>query len=373
MTTSVSPDARRLWQASRGPVLIVLLIVATGIGMALVKGGGEGGSTDPRSVNPSGSRALARLLEGRGVRIELVQTADAADNALAGAPATLLITQPAWLLPDRLAELGKQAEDLVLVAPPEDALRALDLPVRVLGENSVADREPGCAVEAASVAGVARMGGVHYESTSERATTCYSGALVRVGGVALLGTGVPLTNDALDDQGDAALAMRLLGQHERLIWYIPSLADTVARPNQRELIDLLPDGWRFGALQVAIAAGVFALWRARRLGPVVTEPLPVVVRAAETVEGRARLYRRTGAAHHAADALRQAVRTQLIPRLGLPRDALPGAVADAVATRTGRPAVAVHDLLYGPPPGHDADLVRLADALDALEHEIGRR
>ena len=32
-------------------------------------------------------------------------------------------------------------------------------------------------------------------------------------------------------------------------------------------------------LQLLVAIGVLALWRARRLGPVVTEPLPVVVRS----------------------------------------------------------------------------------------------
>jgi hypothetical protein len=119
-----------------------------------------------------------------------------------------------------------------------------------------------------------------------------------------------------------------------------------------------------------VAVGCFALWRARRLGPVVTEPLPVVVRAAETVEGRARLYRRAGAADHAAFALRQAARDRLVPRLGLPRDAAPDAVVAALVERTGRAGQAVWELLYGPPPRTDADLVRLADALDALEKEI---
>jgi hypothetical protein len=352
-----------MWSASKGPIAIVLLIIVTGIVIAVVRGGGEGGSLDPRSVDPSGSRALARLLEAQGVRIELVNRSDQAEAAARGA--TLLVTQPDLVRPPRLAEVARQASDVVLIAPSGEVLRALDLPVRVGDEDDVTDRSPGCAFDAA---GVARMGGTRYET--DRGEVCFSGALVRVGSVTLVGTGLPFTNDALADQGDAALTMRLLGQHERLVWYIPSPTDPSARADQRPLASLLPDGWIFGLLQVAVAVVLFALWRARRLGPVVTEPLPVVVRAAETAEGRARLYRRAGATDHAAEALRQAVRTRLISRLGLRRDAGAAEVVEAVTARTGAP---VYDLLYGPPPMDDAALVRLADALDGLEREIGRR
>ena len=47
-----------------------------------------------------------------------------------------------------------------------------------------------------------------------------------------------------------------------------------------------------------------AFWRGRRLGPLVVENLPVVVRASETMEGRARLYQKSSARLHALDALR---------------------------------------------------------------------
>ena len=49
---------------------------------------------------------------------------------------------------------------------------------------------------------------------------------------------------------------------------------------------------------------VVGVWRGRRLGPIMTEPLPVTVRAAETVEGHGRLYHRLNARDRAANALR---------------------------------------------------------------------
>ena len=85
-----------------------------------------------------------------------------------------------------------------------------------------------------------------------------------------------------------------------------------------------------------MAVVVLALWRARRLGRVVEEPLPVVVRAAETVEGRGRLYRAAGARDRAAEALRRGARDRLVPRLGLPAGADREALVGTVAVRTGR-------------------------------------
>ncbi len=59
------------------------------------------------------------------------------------------------------------------------------------------------------------------------------------------------------------------------------------------------------------------LWRGRRLGPLATEPLPVVVKAIETTRSRGRLYRKSGDRAHAADALRSATRARAATRLRL--------------------------------------------------------
>jgi hypothetical protein len=155
------------------------------------------------------------------------------------------------------------------------------------------------------------------------------------------------------------------------VWYRPSPAD--ARGGNASLVDLLPDGWKWATLQLVIAAGLLALWRARRLGPVVTEPLPVVVRAAEAVEGRGRLYHQIQARDRAADALRSAARSRLQPRLGLGQATDRVGLVEAVSRRAGWPAADVDQLLYGAAPADDRALVRLADELDALEREVRRQ
>jgi hypothetical protein len=113
-----------------------------------------------------------------------------------------------------------------------------------------------------------------------------------------------------------------------------------------------------------------ALWRGRRIGPLVVEDLPVVVRASETVEGRGRLYRSRRARDRAADALRIAARERMLPRLGLGPRAEQIAVTQAVAKRTGTDPNTVAHLLFGPPPGTDADMVNLANQLDDIERQV---
>jgi hypothetical protein len=339
--TAVSPDAGRIWTAARGPLLIGVIILFAAVVITLLRGSGEGGSLDPRSYQPDGSHAVARLLEQNGVRVELTDNASSVDGA------TLFVPQPNLIDPRRLADLSRRASSTVLLAPAGGVRRV-----------EIETRQPGCPL--AGRAGAATTGGFVYEGEQR----CYDSTLVRTGTVTTIGSGAVFTNRSLDEEGNAALALSLLGQHERLVWYLPSAAD---RSVQKSFTDLVPDGWKFGALQLGVAAVLIALWRARRLGRVVPEPLPVVVRAAETVEGRARLYRRSHAASHAASVLRQATRDRLTPLLGLPAGEDPSA---EIAVRTSRSASDVRTLLYSQEPVDDRGLVALAAELDALEDEV---
>ncbi|GHF77194.1 hypothetical protein FHX82_005943 [Amycolatopsis bartoniae] len=366
--TSVSPDARRIWRAARAPVFIAVVLVLGAVVLTLARDDGTHGGLDPGSADPGGSRALAKLLERQGVHIQPTHSLDDTEAAL-GPDTTLLVTDSSLVEPARLAQLRGRAADAVFVGAGQDALDLLLPGVVVKGQDDPSVRSPDCTVAVAVAAGNAMLGGLEYEA-HERGRPCYGGSLLQITGTTtLLGDGTPLTNDRLDEQGDAALSMRLLGRHPTLVWYVPTPGDPAAGLTQRSLTDLLPRGWLFGAIQLGVAAALFVLWRARRLGPVVTEPLPVVVRSAETTEGRARMYRRSGSAAHAAGLLRQATLERLHPVLGLGAGAEPAAVLAAITARTGRDA---GPLLYGPAPEDDASLVRLADELDRLEGEVSR-
>ncbi|MCW6006988.1 hypothetical protein K1W54_20740 [Micromonospora sp. CPCC 205371] len=87
--------------------------------------------------------------------------------------------------------------------------------------------------------------------------------------------------------------------------------------------------------------------------------------------GRGRLYRRAKARGPTADILREAARQRTAALLRLEPDDDGEALASAIAAHTGRPRDDVDDLLYGPSPETDEELVALAADLDALAHEVG--
>ncbi|WP_410639220.1 DUF4350 domain-containing protein [Amycolatopsis sp. lyj-346] len=378
MSTSVSPDLRRIWRGARIPLALLVLIFLAGALLLLGRGEQAHGALEPGSYEPGGAHALAQLLKDQGVDVRTAHTAAEAD-AEVGDDATLLVTAPDLAPVKRFDALRERAADVVLVAPGEPTLRDSLPLVRPAGRSDVGTLKPQCTVAAAVAAGEVTLGGIGYSSPGAR--SCYpgedgGGTLLQLadggGTTTLLGSPAPLTNARLAEQGNAALGLRLLGAHPKLVWYLPTTSDPALDDSRRSIFELIPDGWYYGAAQAFVAVALLALWRARRLGPVVTEPLPIVVRAAETAEGRARLYRRAKAAGHAGETLREGTRTRLRTALGLPRDADPAALVASVSTRTGRAANDVGAVLYGPPVPDDPALVRLAGELDQVEREAGR-
>lgn len=368
--TSTGPGTEQVWRRARGPLAVLAALLVAALVLGALSSGGSGRALDPGSYSPDGSRAVAALLEDGGVAVRVV--GDLPELRAALRPGTtVLVPEPQALTDDELGALAGLDADLVVTGAQDRAVDALGLPVAAAPAD-VAVHRPACDLPAAVSAGTALVGGVAYAARpGTPAIGCYA-----TGGrptllalpaerTVLVGAADLLTNDELDREGDAALAVGLLGGGEQVLWLLPRAGRplTGERPS---LTDLVPDAVPWGALQLALAVGVLALWRARRLGRVVEEPLPAVVRAAETVEARSRLYRLAGARDRAAQSLRDGARDRLVAQLGLPAGTdRPGVVA-GVAARSGRAPAEVDALLYGPPPGDDATLVRLADDLDRL-------
>jgi hypothetical protein len=389
--TSASPTARQVWTRTRGIALAVALLVAGAVVLALIRSDTRHGALDPRSADPQGSRAVAELLADRGVDTHTVTTLDEA-RAAAGPDTTLLIAVPD-LLTDRqqrqlLFATAASGGRTVLVAPSTASIEGLTLGVTAHPATSLETTlSPDCPLPAARRAGDADTGGIRYTVSRPDADACYpSGGLptlVRIpdttkdGDTVVLGARDILVNEHLDEQGNASLALQLLGSRPHLVWYLPSLSDSsAAQPtdDERGFFDLLPSGWLWGTLQLFLAAALAALWRARRLGPLVPENLPVAIRASETVEGRARLYRKANARDRAAAALRSTTRTRLAPLVGVPVSQAhsPETLLPALSTHLHRDGQTLQALLFGPPPGDDAALITLTDQLDALESEVRR-
>jgi hypothetical protein len=406
--TSLSPTARQLWTSARRLLLAAAILAVAGVSIAAVRSGDEYGLLDPRSTDGHGSKATARLLGDRGIDTEIVTTAAEAAEA-ADPRTTLLVSDPEALTPRQKSDLRGALERggrTVLIAPGPAPTKALVRGVRAAAPTTTQPTPPDCDFPAARRAGDAEIGGIRYAVANDDADSCYLHqglpSLLSIpdetaedgdspgaeGDTVLLGTPEPLYNERLDKHGNASLVLQLLGSRPHLVWYLPSSADASApKGGQRSFLDLVPDAWAWATLQLSIAAVLAALWRVRRLGPLVPEQLPVSVRASETTEGRARLYRRANARDRAADALRSAARARLASLVGVsaaetdsPQALIPalagnahrGARSDAAAT--SQPDFSdntrLHSLLFGAAPTTDAELVGLADELDHLERRL---
>jgi hypothetical protein len=381
------PSARqvagRRWRSARGIVAALLAMVVIAVILAALRPSTSPEALDPESPKQDGARALAEILRQNGSDVTVARTMSDALTA-ADPRGVMVVTRTERLTDDDLRMLSGTQVDLLLVRPTAYALDELAPQVRRSGPTFAETAAPGCALPAASLAGtVAFHESETYEITGP-GVACYGtghgGARVvqvqnGTSTVTVLGTGAPLTNRRLTEEGNAALAMNLAGAGTSTVWLVPNLPAAGEGAGQQSLGDLLPFGVKLFFLELLVAVLLVALWRARRLGPVVAEALPVVVRSAETVEGRSRLYRAGRARDRASDALRSGARERLVPLLGLPRGSAqdPSAaqeIVTAVARRTPYDETYVGAALYGPEPLDDAGLIALTDVLDDLERQV---
>ncbi len=377
-------DRLRSWRPSRrGMALAGLLLVAL-VALALTSRS-RTGYLDPAAVDPQGSRAVATILRDLGVDVREARYASDVVGAAAGA--TVLLTTPALptaSMVDAVVQAGPRR--VVLVQPPP-GVPAMDRLAAGIGAGGGAGDEvlePSCDLPAARRAGPARLPGARYDARSWEGVgvACYDRPdaasvvwLPARGGrpeVVLLGSPNPLTNAGLDEEGNAALALNLLGQGPRLLWWRPTIADPAFDSEDQVPIEQLVPRWVGPvAVQVAVALLLVVWWRGRRFGRLAVEPLPVVVRAGETTAGHARLLHANRARGEAAELLRRQARETIRTRLGLPVGCPAESLVAATSARTGTSSGDVGALLYGRQPERDGQLVELAHALEALVSEVG--
>ncbi len=357
----------------RWMIVALLAIVLVSVLSAHLTAPRTGGLMEAGSTAPDGAHALVTLLGEHGV--EVVVAEDVETVAAAARPDTLILIAQTFFLfdEDGLDRLAGLPGDRLLVAPTAGTRERLAPTVRPDGSLQFGGR-PNCDLREAVTAGDVQFGisDSFRRANDLPAIRCYDGALLRYTDtgrtITVVGSSEFMTNAGLLGHGSAALALNLAGTHDRVIWYAPQRIEGESG-GEASLLDLAPPQVAWVVLQLCVLVAVLAWWRGRRLGPLVAERLPVVVRASETVEGRARLYRSHRARDRAAEALRTATLTRLAPRLGLGRNATPPAVAQAVAQRTGTDCGAV---LFGPAPDTDTELLTLAHQLDDLERQVAQ-
>ena len=363
----------------RATVIIIVCVCALVAGTVVLGLLQDRTNSVPLSVHnpgPGGARAAAQILGEHGIEVQEVTTTSAA-LADARPEGTVLITGADNLRTEQLEALATLEANVVLIGVDHADLGPVTDRFRIAGGGKEGTYSAECSDPAASAAGQLHTSGPGLVPTGD-VTTCFPlGAGSYAYGTwtssgqrwTVLPNDHPVTNVGLAEAGNAALVMHSLGATDHLTWYVPNPDDDFGLDSSGPATMIPP----MVAVQIMILLIAVALWRGRRLGPVVTEPLPVVVRATETLRGRGRLYRRGKAYAHAGAALRAGTLSRIGPHIGLPHSAGRTAVIGALAHATGRTEAAIEDLLYGPSPADDASLMNLAQALDTLEEEVAHR
>lgn len=338
---------------------------------------------------PIGARALGQVLAADGVHPTQVTTLSEAATAPAGS--TLAVYLSTNLSATAIDTLNRSAADLVLLYPGavvnQDIVKLTgnQVDTRPFYSDSGAPRaectDPDA--QAADTMTDDAFYGLHADS--DDVTTCFTGASATslyadlntsTHRVTVIAGGAWVQNASITQDGNAALALRVLGRHDQLTWYLPGADSAVtATPESAEVdsFTILPP-WSRPVFFLLLAAGAAAaVWQGRRFGALVREPMPVEVPASEASSGLARLYRQGGSRGHAAAALRAATIRRAAARVGLAPSASPDAVIIQLAQASGEDPAVLRDLLYGPSPATDANLATLAATLTDLDRKLSSR
>jgi hypothetical protein len=379
LTPTVGRVARRaLFWVGVGVFVLIVAVVA----FATAGSGEPGDPLDPTNPAPAGAMAVAEVLKQQGVEVIATESFAETEHAVEKDSTTLLIDD--WrsiLSDDRVRAAVALADQTVLIDPSFGALAAVAPELAQAGEVP-RQLSADCSVRAVQKAGIVAGGGSGYRVIDEGAdaVTCLrSGddvySLIQLprswGTLTVLGVAPALTNEFVANEGNAALALNLLGSTHRLVWYQPGLDDV--QDNSATLGELTP-AWVTPVLSLLVITFIVgAMWRGRRLGPLVIENLPVTVRANETMLGRARLYERSSSRLRALDSLRIGSIQRLAALCGLPRVATVDEVIAAVASIAGAQPGEVRRILVDAEPATDGQLMALSDQLIQLEREVHKK
>lgn len=369
MTTALASGRGASTSRSKGVLIVLGMLLALVVISILNRDDAAFGDLlDPRNPERDGGQAVARVLSRQGVEVRIARGQDALLDEQIDPGTTLVVTNPGQLGQSTLGELRERAAGaggLVVVGPADQLSDLFDLDA---GSAPTGATKAACDLPLADGLVLGAYGGRGLEARGCFGSKGVS-SLVQHDDRWLMTSPESFTNAHVLEQDNGALALRLLGQRDRLVWYVADARDTAASDGTA-LSNLLPRWLEPGLYLLLVSALGLILWRARRLGPLVSEPLPVVVRAAESTQSRGRIYHRTGDRVHAGVILVRASQRRLNQTLRLPRDSGIETLAAAVAARTGRDPREVLALLGEPAVTKDSQLVELGQRLNALENEV---
>lgn len=341
-------------------ILAAVLVVT----VLLIGGSGSDGPPyDPRAVNPDGARGVVESLERLGATVDLDSPVPGADTA------TALMLQDRLNADDRMAtEQWVRAGGTLLVADP-----ASDLAARRVGIAPFTQGRGECTIEALSEVQELDVSGALLDAFG--IDSCFGdgnrafivaerlddGVIVTVGSPNIF------VNSALDEGDAAVVALGVLApnRNDRVAFLGPSLVDF----GEEGLNQLVAPRVVNAIFQLLAAFLLFALYRSRRLGGVVPEPVPVRIEGSELVLKAGLLSQRAKDPASAAEILRRDVIERARRLLAIAPDADDQVVADRLASRTAYSPDDVYAALTSP-VSSDQELATVSHHLAELDLQL---
>lgn len=346
----------------------LLLLAALVVVVLLIGGSGDQGPPlDPRSVSPDGTRGLVETLDRLGISVQI-------DGSLPDSGTTA-----ALLLQDRLsvedeevwAQWVNDGGTLVVA----DRRSGLDRAIRQSGTSGPMRIERQlCTIDL--LRDVETLVATDVRLSTRGFESCFgnnAGAFVVAqsqgqGTVVSIGSPDVFTNALLDEQDSAVLAVALLTSDQERP-QVTIIAPSVVPFGDQGLGDLVAPRIRNSILQLLAAFLLYALFRGRRLGKVVPEPVPVRIASSEIIVKAGLLSERAKDPASAAGLLRADTLARARSAMSIPTLVDDTVVVQRIASRTGIDADSVGATLLGPVQT-EADLVAVSQNLLEIDERL---
>jgi hypothetical protein len=358
------------------PALAVLggLVLLT---LVLGAGPDHPGDLDPRSTEAGGTKALVMLLEASGATVSVTDRLPAAGTDVALLLADTTSTRYTAQLRDWVEGGGVLvvADPYSSFAPPRTRPASAFSAVAIQAERGFCDIPAMVGLDLlVSPDGVTRF------KAPEGAGRCFSDrtgpfvvdSTVGRGHVVAIGGADVFMNATLDQADNAGLAVALMaarpGTRVAVLWGMHANGSPAA--GHGDLASLVSTGVKLAIVELVVAFGLYAWWRARRLGQPVVEHQPVQIGGSELVRAHGNLLEQTRDPDRAARLLRWDLRRRLAERLGLPSNTTPHVVAEVTAARTPVERERVERAVTDAPIRSEDELLDLAREIDAIRTEV---
>jgi len=371
-------------------VLVVLLWLAVMIWLALQPERTEGTlGIDDKTTH--GAAGITSVLEDQGIGVQPAQSMSQLRAELDRHPDATVVfhdknsamANASYTRLDELADLVP-ADQRVFAGVSEQQLRHLVEGVDEITGVPVVERleaKDSCQLQAAKEAGdiAAVRSGVALDDDAQGCflidddgSQLYAYAQTADGSI-IFADWQMLSNAGLYDNGTATLATWALGRTDTVIWFQPDFSLDPDRDGELSPVQL-PDWVRMSIVWAVIVTGIALFYIGRRSGPVITEPLPAEVSAAETTVGRGRMYAKATHYAHAISILQQASLARLARLLQLGNETRPQAILAETAKQLDRPVAELHQLYTPPAQRLTAEqFVTWAQQLQQLEQQVRDR